>query len=161
MARPIINHYASIGIDVFDRDSSIHDISLKEIERAYKKAAKKHHPDKGGDIRKFEAAQSAIETLRDEAKRSKHIEELERYVREQRRLQAQDLHTKRMRTDLERREQANSSRVDNASSSVNWRESRAGGLVQATRSRNIKTFTYEEHLERESRILAMARAYVG
>jgi len=43
-----------------------------EIKRAYRKLAGQHHPDKGGDTRKFQEIQSAYETLTDPTKRAQH-----------------------------------------------------------------------------------------
>lgn len=43
--------------------------TMDEIKKAYKKAAKKHHPDKGGNEETFKAIQNAYEVLSDETKR--------------------------------------------------------------------------------------------
>lgn len=45
------------------------DAEESEIKRAFKKAALKHHPDKGGDIEKFKELSSAAEVLTDPEKR--------------------------------------------------------------------------------------------
>jgi len=44
--------------------------SADEIKRAYRKLASQHHPDKGGDTRKFQEIQAAYETLGDEQRRA-------------------------------------------------------------------------------------------
>ena len=44
--------------------------SADEIKKAYRKLASQHHPDKGGDTRKFQEIQAAYETLGDEKKRA-------------------------------------------------------------------------------------------
>ena len=44
--------------------------SADEIKKAYRKLASQHHPDKGGDTRKFQEIQAAYETLGDEQKRA-------------------------------------------------------------------------------------------
>ena len=44
--------------------------SADEIKKAYRKLASQHHPDKGGDTRKFQEIQAAYETLGDETKRA-------------------------------------------------------------------------------------------
>ena len=41
-----------------------------EIKKAYYKAAKIHHPDKGGDAEKFKEVQNAFETLSDSETRA-------------------------------------------------------------------------------------------
>ena len=43
-----------------------------EIKNAYRKLAKTHHPDKGGDKNKFQEIQTAYETLSDTSKRNNY-----------------------------------------------------------------------------------------
>lgn len=43
-----------------------------EIKRAYRSLAMKHHPDRGGDVGRFQEIQEAYATLSDEAKRSEY-----------------------------------------------------------------------------------------
>jgi len=43
-----------------------------EIKQAYRRLAKQHHPDKGGDTKKFQEIQSAYDVLGDESKRSEY-----------------------------------------------------------------------------------------
>ena len=44
--------------------------SQDEIKRAFRKLASQHHPDKGGDTKKFQEIQAAYDTLGDEQKRA-------------------------------------------------------------------------------------------
>jgi len=48
------------------------DASEKEIKKAYRKLAVKHHPDKGGDEHKFKEISAAYEILSDSEKRAKY-----------------------------------------------------------------------------------------
>lgn len=48
------------------------DASEDEIAAAYRRAAKKHHPDAGGDPAKFQRAQAAATILRDAEKRARY-----------------------------------------------------------------------------------------
>lgn len=46
------------------------DASPEDIKRAFRKLASQHHPDKGGDTKKFQEIQAAYETLSDPQKRA-------------------------------------------------------------------------------------------
>jgi curved DNA-binding protein len=46
--------------------------SADEIKKAFRKLASQHHPDKGGDTKKFQEIQAAYETLSDPDKRSQY-----------------------------------------------------------------------------------------
>jgi len=48
------------------------DASDDELKKAYRKAAQKHHPDKGGDEAKFKELNEAYQTLSDKHKRSQY-----------------------------------------------------------------------------------------
>jgi DnaJ-class molecular chaperone len=56
------DHYATLGV--------ARTASADEIKRAFRKLASQHHPDKGGDTKKFQEIQAAYETLGDEQKRA-------------------------------------------------------------------------------------------
>ncbi len=58
-----LNPYEILGLQVNCTD--------KEIKEAYKMAAKKHHPDKGGDGKQFALVKLAYDTLKDKDKRKK------------------------------------------------------------------------------------------
>jgi DnaJ-class molecular chaperone len=59
-----MDHYATLGVN---RDSDV-----KEIKKAYKKLASKHHPDKGGDEAQFKIVSEAYEVLSDPEKRQQY-----------------------------------------------------------------------------------------
>lgn len=48
------------------------DADPKEIKRAYREAAKTHHPDKGGDEQEFKEVQEAYATLSDPSKKERY-----------------------------------------------------------------------------------------
>jgi DnaJ-class molecular chaperone len=56
------DHYTTLGV--------ARTATSDEIKRAFRKLASQHHPDKGGDTRKFQEIQAAYDVLGDEAKRS-------------------------------------------------------------------------------------------
>jgi curved DNA-binding protein len=56
------DHYATLGVS--------RTATAAEIKQAFRKLASQHHPDKGGDTAKFQAIQSAYDTLGDAAKRA-------------------------------------------------------------------------------------------
>jgi len=58
----MLDHYATLGV--------ARTATADEIKRAYRKLASQHHPDKGGDTKKFQEIQAAYETLGDESKRA-------------------------------------------------------------------------------------------
>lgn len=58
------DHYATLGVPKT--------ASQDEIKRAFRKLASQHHPDKGGDTRKFQEVQAAYDVLGDEAKRQQY-----------------------------------------------------------------------------------------
>ena len=58
----MIDHYTTLGV--------ARDASPEDIKRAYRRLASQHHPDKGGDTKKFQEVQTAYDTLSDPAKRA-------------------------------------------------------------------------------------------
>lgn len=59
-----MDHYNTLGVS--------RDASPEEIKKAYRKLAMQHHPDKGGDLAKFQEIITAYETLSDPAKKSQY-----------------------------------------------------------------------------------------
>ena len=55
------DHYAALGV--------ARTATQDEIKRAFRKLASQHHPDKGGDTRKFQEIQAAYDVLGDATKR--------------------------------------------------------------------------------------------
>jgi len=55
------DHYAALGV--------ARTATTDEIKRAFRRLASQHHPDKGGDTKKFQEIQAAYDTLGDDAKR--------------------------------------------------------------------------------------------
>jgi curved DNA-binding protein len=58
------NHYETLGV----KTSATQD----EIKRAYRKLASQHHPDKGGDVAKFQEIEQAYRTLSDPQTRAQY-----------------------------------------------------------------------------------------
>jgi len=58
------DHYAALGV--------ARTATQDEIKRAFRKLASQHHPDKGGDTKKFQEIQAAYDTLGDADKRSQY-----------------------------------------------------------------------------------------
>ncbi len=58
------DYYKSLGVEK--------DASADEIKKAFRKLAHKHHPDKGGDEKKFKEASEAYQVLSDEKKRAEY-----------------------------------------------------------------------------------------
>lgn len=59
-----MDYYTTLGINK--------DASPDEIKRAYRKLASQHHPDKGGDTKKFQEIEEAYRTLSDPEKRAQY-----------------------------------------------------------------------------------------
>ena len=57
----MIDHYTTLGVD--------RSATAEEIKRAYRRLASQHHPDRGGDTKKFQDIQVAYDTLSDATKR--------------------------------------------------------------------------------------------
>jgi DnaJ-class molecular chaperone len=58
------DHYATLGV--------ARTATADEIKRAFRRLASQHHPDKGGDTKKFQEIQAAYDTLGDAAKRQQY-----------------------------------------------------------------------------------------
>ncbi|MFZ2303413.1 MAG: molecular chaperone DnaJ [Minisyncoccia bacterium] len=58
------DYYKTLGVEK--------DASQDEIKKAFRKLAHEHHPDKGGDEKKFKEASEAYQILSDEKKRSQY-----------------------------------------------------------------------------------------
>lgn len=59
-----MDHYQTLGVSP--------QADTKDIKKAYRKLAGKHHPDKGGDENEFKKVQKAYETLSDPQKRAEY-----------------------------------------------------------------------------------------
>ena len=58
------NYYDTLGIKK--------DASADEVKKAFRRLARKHHPDAGGDEEKFKEINEAYEVLSDKEKRSQY-----------------------------------------------------------------------------------------
>ena len=63
-----MNYYQILGVD--------ENASQDDIKKAYKKLAMKHHPDRGGDNKKFQEISQAYDTIGDDNKRARYNSEL-------------------------------------------------------------------------------------
>ena len=61
-------------MDLYDALDLSSDCSQEDIKKQYRKMAKKHHPDHGGDEEKFKNIQLAYDTLSDPEKRKEYDE---------------------------------------------------------------------------------------
>jgi|TARA_R110001592_G_scaffold3160_2_gene17779 DnaJ-class molecular chaperone len=59
-----MDYYETLGVN--------HTTTPDEIKKAYRKLASKHHPDKGGDTKKFQTIQKAYEVLSDPDKKHQY-----------------------------------------------------------------------------------------
>ena len=59
-----MTHYATLGVS--------ETADANEIKRAYRKLASQHHPDKGGDTKKFQEIEAAYRVLSDPAQREQY-----------------------------------------------------------------------------------------
>jgi curved DNA-binding protein len=59
-----MDHYSTLGVDK--------NASSDDIQKAFRKAAMKHHPDRGGDQKKFQEINEAYSTLSDPQKRAEY-----------------------------------------------------------------------------------------
>lgn len=60
----------NIRMDFYKTLGVTRNVSSDELKKAYKKQAMKHHPDRGGDSKKFQEINEAYETLKDPQKKS-------------------------------------------------------------------------------------------
>ena len=58
------NYYDILGVKT--------SATADEIKRAYRKLASQHHPDKGGDVKKFQEIEQAYRILSDPAQRQQY-----------------------------------------------------------------------------------------
>jgi DnaJ-class molecular chaperone len=63
-----MNHYELLGVEKTAQ--------AEDIKKAYRKLASQHHPDKGGDTKKFQEIQVAYDILSNDNKRSQYDAEL-------------------------------------------------------------------------------------
>lgn len=59
-----MDHYSTLGV--------AKNATPDEIKKAFRKLASQHHPDKGGDTKKFQEIQAAYDTLGDPAKKEQY-----------------------------------------------------------------------------------------
>jgi len=163
---PFVDYYALLGVEAGKDPASV---SLKAINKAYKKLALKWHPDKNKDDpdapARFEVLQRSVETLRDENLRRVYDEKYLNIKREQLRAEEMDANTRTMKLDLTRREREAKEKNAQKLAQEN-RERILQKLRRETESKMQETarptsslapakrfLTLEEHLARENALI--------
>ena len=62
-----MDHYSTLGVNK--------DASPDDIKKAFRKLASQHHPDKGGDVAKFQEIEGAYRILSDAGQREQYDQE--------------------------------------------------------------------------------------
>lgn len=191
-----VDHYATLGFAPGPDEDPSRTVTLKAVERAYKRLALALHPDKSKEAdapRRFEELQRAIAVLRDPERRAafdaSYVEAREREARELQR----DAHTRALRSELRSREARGDEAAREREAAARKRRqldqlrreteaelARRGGVptpfprsasavprpsarpfAPASNAAGFRTFTYDEHVARERRILARMREREG
>ena len=115
-------HYDVLGVEP--------GVDAAELRRAFTVAAKKYHPDRGGDDAPFKRVQAAWEVLRDEGRRRDYDATISRRPRYwESKDEAEPLSPKQVEKEASEKQRKQAAEVPLTAVAVVCRQGRVGGMV--------------------------------